>query len=137
MSAISELAEYVQKHAVRGTCKCGKCADHPGEDSQPAGHTADVFFFEVANDGGDVDKLRSLVESAKVGEFCSVDVFDGKDHGYMELGGWIGDQGLAMTLMGLGHVLGLWKVFTPKVLGVSEELASQMAGMGMVSISSR
>ncbi len=137
MSAISDLAEYVQEHAIRGTCKCGKCVDHPGEDKQPEGHTVDVFFFEVANKGGNAEELRALVEAAKDGEFCNVDVFDGKDHGYMELGGWIGDQGMAMMLMGLGEILGLWKVFTPKMLGVPDDLANQMAGMGMVSVSSR
>ena len=137
MSAIGELATYVRKHAVRGTCRCGRCVDRPAEESQPQGHTADVVFFEVANDGGDADELRRLVEAAKEGEFCNVDVFDGNDHGYMELGAWIGDQGLAMMMMGLGHVLGIWKLFTPKMLGLPNDLVTQMAVSGMVSISSR
>jgi hypothetical protein len=137
MSPISELAEYVRSHAVRGTCNCGKCADHPGVDSQPEGHTADLVFFQVANDGGIADDLKSLVLAAQEGEFCNVDVFDGQEHGYMELGGWIGDQGLAMMLMGLGAVLGLWTLLTPKMLGLPQDMALQMAGMGMLSIQSR
>lgn len=137
MSAMNDLVEYVRNHAIRGTCRCGKCADNPGEDSQPAGHTADVVFFQVANDGGTAEELRALVAGVKDGEFCSVDVFDGQEHGYMELGGWIGDQGLAMMLMGLGAVLGLWRLMTPKMLGLPNDLVMQMAGSGMITIQSR
>lgn len=134
MDNLRELAEYVKSHAVRGTCCCGQCADHPGTDEQPKGHTADLVFFQVANRGGNADELRALVEAVKDGEFCSVDVFDGNDHGYMELGAWIGDQGLAMMLMGLGSVLGIWKLITPKMLGVPEAMAMQLAQGGMVLI---
>jgi hypothetical protein len=136
-SPLRNLAKYVQEHAIRGTCRCGKCADHPGEDSQPEGHTADVVFFQVANDGGTAEELKALVSAVKDGEFCSVDVFDGEEHGYIELGGWIGDQGLAMMLMGLGAVLGLWRLMTPKMLGLPNDLVMQMAGAGMITIQSR
>lgn len=134
MSPICELATYVKEHAVRGTCNCGKCVDHPSVDSQPEGHTAELVFFQVANNGGDADKLKSLVRAAKEGEFCSVDVLDGQEHGYVELGGWIGDQGLAMMLMGLGTVLGLWSLHTPKMLGLPRDMELQLASMGMLSI---
>jgi len=134
MSTMNELIDYVQAHAIRGTCTCGECIDHPGTASQPTGHTADLVFFKVANNGGIADELRQLVASVNDGAFCSVDVFDGKEHGYMELGGWIGDQGLAMMLMGLGAVLGIWVLLTPKTLGLSDDMALQMAGMGMVTI---
>lgn len=92
------------------------------------------MFFQVANHGGNADELRSLVEAVKDGEFCTVDVFDGNEHGYMELGAWIGDQGLAMMLMGLGSLLGVWKLYTPKMFGLPDDLAMQMAAGGMVSI---
>lgn len=55
----------------------------------------------------------------------------------MEIGGFVGDQGLAMMLMGLGSILGLWKLLTPRtVLGadIPEELAQQMAGSGLLSV---
>lgn len=133
MRPIEALAKYVRNHAVRGTCKCGKCIDHPGTDSQPSGHTVDLVFFKVANDGGDAEQLRSLVVAAKQGEFCNVDLFDGKKHGYMELGGWLGDQGLAMMLMGLGSILGLWRLVTPKMLGMPDDMAMQAAGAGLLS----
>lgn len=137
MSAINDLAHYVNTHAERGTCRCGKCCDHPGEDKQPQGHTADVVFFEVSSREAEAEQLRALVAAAKQGEYGDVEVMDGNEHGYMELGGWIGDQGLALMLMGLGAVLGLWKLMTPRMIpGLPEDLVQQMAGAGMVTIKS-
>jgi len=129
------LAEYVQKVAERGSCECGQCIDAPPDPKQPAGHTADVHFFKVrANEDADAETLRSLVTN-HIGEFNRVDLFDGTEHGYMELGGWIGDQGLALTLMGLGKVLGLWDLMTPRSMGITDEgLAASMAGGGMVTV---
>ncbi len=133
MSAIQELIDYVQSHSVRGTCRCGQCVDHSGVDIQPNGHTADLVFFQVASNGGDPEKLKALVNAVEDATF-PVNLFDGQEHGYIEIGGWIGDQGLAMMLMGLGSVLGLWRLITPKMLGLPDAMAMQMAGMGMVVI---
>lgn len=135
---MSELAEYVMKHTVRGACTCGRCMDAPEdpEDHQPNGHTVDLFFFQVALQGEpDPEELKQLILEHP-GEFHTCDPLDGEEHSYMELGGWIGDQGLAMQFMGLGHLLGLWKVMQPKLLGalVPEGLQQQLAGQGMVTI---
>ena len=54
---------------------------------------------------------------------------------YIEVGGVIGDQGAALQLFGLGAVLKLWTVLTPKTLGLEGPAADQMAGMGFVMIS--
>ena len=54
---------------------------------------------------------------------------------YIEVGGVIGDQGAALQLFGLGAVLKLWEVITPKTLGFTGAEADQMAGMGFVMIS--
>jgi len=56
---------------------------------------------------------------------------------YIELGGWIGDQGLAMAFMALGNHLGLWEVVTPQTLGIEGEQADQMMGMGFIMIAPR
>ncbi len=127
------LIAYVQDNAVRGQCRCGRCLD--GGEEQPSGHTADVYFFEVALvEGADKDVLRKLVESHR-GEFAECNLFDGKEHSYIEVGAWIGDQGLALILIGMGFLLGLWRLVTPKMLpGLPKELMDQMAGQGMVSI---
>jgi hypothetical protein len=111
---MQELIEYVMKYAERGACQCGRCIDAPPnpELHQPTGHTADVGFFKVkAREGADAEELTRLIKANKRGEFGDADPFDGLPHSFIELGGWIGDQGLAMMLMGLGAVLGLWRVF--------------------------
>jgi len=137
---MTTLRQYVANHTERGACQCGKCFDAPEkpEEQQPTGHTADMVFFKVSAKAADAETLKELVRSHK-GEFCSVDLFDGKEHNYIELGRWIGDQGTALQLMGLGSLLGLWKLLTPKtMLGpmCDEVLAQQMAGAGMVAVQS-
>lgn len=54
---------------------------------------------------------------------------------YIEVGGVIGDQGATFQLFALGEVLGLWKVITPKTLGMDDVEARQLAGVGMILIS--
>ena len=137
---MNKLQEYVMAHAERGACKCGRCADAPPnpEQHQPAGHTADMIFFEVsARNGADAETLKTLLRENKHGSFCDVDVLDGKEHNYMELGGWIGDQGMALMLMGLGAVLGVWNLLTPKTMmgkDAPADLVNQMAGQGFVAV---
>lgn len=119
---MKNLFDYLHEHAFR---------------SEPKDGDADMIFFGVRK-GPDAsaDDLKAVIAQHK-GEFCEVDLFDGKEHGYMEIGGWAGDQGAALALMGLGAALGMWQLLTPKtVLGdsVSEKEALHMAGLGMVSI---
>lgn len=134
------LRDYVMMYAERGACKCGRCCDAPPnpEQHQPTGHTADVIFFEVsARPGADAETLRALLRENFRGEYGDVNVFDGSDHSYMELGGWIGDQGLALMLMGLGAVLGVWKLLTPKTLlgnSAPKDIVQGLAGQGFVLV---
>lgn len=134
---MSELIDYIQKHIVRGACTCGRCIDAPEnpEEKQPNGHTANVHFFKVALQGEpDAEKLKELIKSHG-GVFNKVDLFDGKEHNYMELGGWIGDQGLALTLMGMGEILNLWELLTPeKMMPQMPDMWDMLAGNGMVAI---
>ena len=131
------LRDYVQRHTQRGACTCGRCADAPENPSekQPVGHTCDMFFFEVAAKGEpDAETLRKLLQG-HTGVHCDCDPLDGSEHSYMEVGGWIGDQGAALQLMGLGVLLDLWNVLTPRMLpGLPDSLMQMMAGQGMVSI---
>ncbi len=53
---------------------------------------------------------------------------------YLHAGAVIGDQGAAFQLFALGKVLGFWKIVTPKTLGFSGPMASQMAGQGLILI---
>lgn len=54
---------------------------------------------------------------------------------YIEVGGVVGDQGMALRLFALGKVLGFWDVIIPEKLGITGSEADQMAGMGFVMIS--
>lgn len=132
---MSALVKYVLEHTERNACTCGKCVVS-GEDRIMSGHTIDLFFFDVsAKNSPDADTLKKLVAEHK-GEFDDVNPYDGQEHSYIELGGWIGDQGIAMMFMGLSVALGLGQVMHPVnmlKLERNHPLAQQMAGMGMVA----
>lgn len=132
---MSKLSDYVLAHTDRTACTCGNCLTSGPETL--SGHTVDMFFFDVCAKGNpNADELKKLIAEHK-GEWNDVNLFDGQEHNYMELGGWIGDQGLAMQFMGLGVILGLWQVGHPaNMLGMdrSHPLAQQLAGMGMVTL---
>ena len=127
------LVEYVKEHAIRGACTCGLCADAPPnpEKHQPENHTADVVFFKVAKaNEPDADTFRSLVESEHP------HWLDGEEHGYIEMGAEMDDQGVALVTMALGSLLGVWELLTPKNLlpSLPEDQQMKLAGLGMVTI---
>lgn len=125
-----KLADYVVEHANRGDCMCGKCIDVPANPQQPSGHTVDLTFFKVAQSGGNKEKFLSLVKAEYPGWL------DGEEHNYMQVGGEVGDQGLALMVIGLGHLLGVWKAMTPDTMMpfLPDEMKMKMAGAGMVSL---
>ena len=53
---------------------------------------------------------------------------------YIEVGGIIGDQGMALQLFALGKVLQLWDIITPLSLGFTGSEADELAGGGLVMI---
>jgi hypothetical protein len=128
------LAEYVMANAVRGDCTCGKCIDAPANPQQPNGHTVDMTFFKVAaKEGADAQSLRALVEA----EFPHW--LDGAEHNYLQVGADIGDQGIAIMCIGLGHLLGLWQALTPETVVpfLPADLKQQMAGQGFITLQVR
>lgn len=126
------LVDYVLAHSIRGTCTCGKCCDAPKnpKEKQPNGHTVNLTFFKVAAKGGEKDEFISLVKKEHPG------YLDGKEHSYLQIGGDMGDQGIALMTIGLGHLLGVWKAMSPDTVMpfLPEGLKQQMAGRGMVSL---
>lgn len=134
---VMTLSEYGRTFAICGACTCGKCCDSGAEPDkhQPNGHAADVYYFQVAaSPKVDTIMLRQLIAEHK-GVHCECDPLDGNEHGYIELGGWIGDQRLSLMLMGLGAICGLWQMMTPKMLPeLDKALMDAMAGGGMISI---
>ena len=122
-----DLTKYVYEHTVRGECQCGKCIDR-GDAPDPEGHTIDMVFFKVAvRNNPTLEEFKALTVASKDGEFCSVDPFDGWEHSYLELGAWIGDQGMAMLYMALGASLGAFDL-----LGISGPTATEMAKYGFL-----
>lgn len=134
---MSELVKYILDHAERGVCQCGRCSDAVPVEDGARPHTADMIFFNVsAKPGADAEELRALVLAHK-GVFGECDLFDGNDHSYIEVGGWVGDQGLGLVLMGLGSLLGLWTLLTPKIVfkgRLNDDEVKSLAGAGFVTV---
>ena len=133
---MNDLAKYVYAHTERGECRCGKCCDTTGRPD-PQGHTIDMVFFKVAVTNAPTKEEFIQLTKDHRGEFGEVNPIDGGDHNYMELGGWIGDQGLAMQYMALGVTLGVFTLLSPAMLGLDSSTALKMAGMGMLSIQAK
>lgn len=119
---MTHLIDYIDRHA---------------HECQPTEGDTDVIFFGVKR-GPDAtaEGLIAAIEQHK-GEFAECNPLDCEEHGYPELGQWLGDQEAALKLIGLGSALGLWKLLTPKtVLGdlVSPEQVQEMARGGMVTM---
>lgn len=136
---MSSLIDFITTHTQRGACTCGRCCDAGPEPEkhQPTGHTADLIFFQVAaRNNPDPEQLKKLLREHQ-SEYGSCDLLDGKEHSYLQVGGFVGEQGLALMLMGLGSLLGLWKLLTPRsVMGklIDEEMVHKLAGAGYITI---
>lgn len=130
------LQDYVLAHTVRGECQCGKCADK-GDAPDPVGHTADMVFFKVATTGGPTAEEFRRLTDAHHGVFVPCDPFDGGEHSYIELGGWIGDQGVALQYMALGVLLGVFRSLTPRTMfggRMPDDMVLRMAEGGFLSV---
>ena len=140
---MSELSRLVMASTERGECRCGQCADR-GDRPDPEGHTVDIGFFTVALRVDPAHRDEMVAEFRRLsGEHRSpfdgsaLDVFDGKEHSYIEIGYWIGDQGVALQYMALGALLGIFHVLTPtSVLGLKKDnlLAQALMGQGFVQV---
>jgi hypothetical protein len=100
-----------------------------------------VHFFKVGLRGdADVtaEELVALIKDSEEGNFARITVDRLKaGPSYIELGGWLGDQGAALMFMGLGEILGLWDVVTPETMlrgTVNQGKADELAGLGLVMI---
>jgi len=128
---VDSLYEFVSRYSIRGACTCGRCVDAPEhpEAEQPAGHVADLTFFKVSLTGDpDPDEFKALTKELTPD--------DGVELNYLALGGVLGDQGFALQVMGVGELLGAWKLLSPDTMMpfLDEETKQKMAGAGMVSI---
>lgn len=146
------LSDYVMCHVERGACRCGRCEDAPNypEKHQPqadtleekvanelAGenlHTVNLTFFEVkAVNDPKKEEFLALVKA----EFPQW--LDSKEHGYLEVGADVGDQGLALMTIGLGGLVKAWDVLSPETVMpfLPPELKMTMAERGLVCLQAR
>ena len=134
--ALNDLISFMDVSFERGACRCGRCADAPTEPEkhQPNGHTVNLTFFEMSLKGQpDPKAFKSLVEKALP------NLLDGEEHNYLQLGAEVGDQGRAICLIGLGHLLGLWKALSPDTIMPFLDQATKqtMAGQGFLSLQAK
>ncbi len=125
---MTPLIDYIVAHTTRGECQCGQCIDK-GPDRPAPEHSVDVHFFWVsAKDDPKAEELRALLEIYYPGGLELIK----PGPSYIVIGVQLGDQDLALRLIGLGALVGLWKVITPRAFGFEGERANEMAGLGLV-----
>lgn len=120
---MTELIQYIREHTAIVS---------PTTNSIGNG-----FFHILPENNPDADTLKKLITSNPNGVFGGVlNPFDGDEHSYIEIGGWIGSQEVALSLMALGEHLKLWVLLTPeKVLPlIPPEIQRAMAERGLVTI---
>jgi hypothetical protein len=84
--------------------------------------------------------LKQLVQDA-FGDNGGADLFDGDEHSGIAIGGWMQHPQYNLSLMGMGHQLGLWKLNSPlspfDVINVPldpEKADGPYANMGVLAI---
>lgn len=135
---MSNLVQYVKDHTLRSACTCGKCVDAGDPNVYLLPHTINMYFFDVCAVNNPIKEEFLALIAKHEGAFNEMNPLEG-EHSYIEVGGWIGDQGLGMQFMALGKLLDLWNVMHPGLIldvniAEQKQLADMMAGRGMVSI---
>ena len=126
-----QLYEYVMNHCEQTTCQCGHCDCEAGKDEKLDGEYVNLTFFKVkAKNNPMLKDFEDLVKAS------FPHWLDGKEHSYIEVGGDVGDQGIALMTIGLGHLLGLWQALSPDIMMpfLPQNIKMQMAGTGYVSL---
>lgn len=139
------VEEMVAAYTERGQCRCGRCIDaqpvEPIGDTTLILHTVDMVFFEVTVKPGLTLAAFDEATRALKGWYATVDVLDGNPHGYMDLGAWVGDQGLALRYMALGVGIGRFSLIAPTTVtsmaSLSRERKLELAGAGLVFIQAK
>jgi hypothetical protein len=104
------LPYFIMETTSTLPCTCEQCVKSPVDL-----HNADVVFFKVSMSQIGIEKKLDeflILSDEHVGDFAQPNVFDGLAHSYIELGGWLDSQELALRWMGLGQLLGVGKVYT-------------------------
>lgn len=123
--------EVVKERVLAGV----KVTEIFGYDKTPEGASSpvDLHFINVVvhpEAGGRYQAVRDALSA----ECPDLDRLT-QGPSYIEVGGWLGDQELALRLFALGQAYGWWKVITPALMGFTGEEADAMAGSGFVMVS--
>lgn len=126
-----------------GIIKLGKLiANNALRVEHDAPDAVDVGFFGILL-APDTDltalKLKNAIQRAEQGveSILSLDDFYAEEQGlsWPTISVWIGDQGLALALIGLGAALELWDIVKPSDVGILDEaLVTQMLNMGFLFV---
>ena len=125
------LIDYIVNHTQRGECQCGSCCDKLPNREAPT-HSADVCFFWVSTkEDPTKEALLALLEKY----YPEMDRLR-MGPSYIEIGAALGSQQVALLLLGLGELVGLWEVISPKTFGITDpQKAQELAGWGFVMCS--
>ncbi len=124
---MTKLIDYIVNHTERGECQCGRCFDkQPDREAPPHSVNAGFFWVSAKNNPTAEDLNRLLLAEYPSPERLRA------GPSYIEIGGELGDQGLALLLIGLGELTGIWKIATPKSLGIEGQAANRMMGNGFI-----
>lgn len=130
---MKELLNYLNTHSIKGPCACANSAPtHPHSTAphEQSGPTkVDLVFFTVAcnpDDPPDAATLRNLIVANAANSDLPLDLLDGAEHDFFYISKWLGDQVAALLLMGLGTLLGLWTLRTPKNLAPNRQMPRQL-----------
>jgi hypothetical protein len=103
------------------------------QKGRPDMTSVDMVFIDIAVDETKAKKHRDEIVSI-LNEYPDMERLKGGPS-YIELGATVGDQGLALQLMAVGSVLGLWDIISGKTMGMTDEQARDAAGVGFLLIS--
>lgn len=125
-------ADAVRQHTVAGILGVTEINTDPHESLCPADLArVDVHFFIVGVDREKAIQWRPAVIEALLDD---ADMLK-RGPSFLTIAMSLGDQGMALALMGLGEVMGLWRVITPAFLAMPEDQQDRAAGCGYVMTS--
>ncbi len=102
---------------------------------KPDAVIVDVHFMNIGIYMPEAERRKADL-IAILRQFPSARELFARGPSYITLGGFVGDQGAALSMMALGEALGLWKVITPASLGMEAgPNADAAAGGGYVMTS--
>lgn len=120
-----KLVDYTTRHICQNICECVKCKDHGSTLDK---HTVDMIFFIVG--------MKGLPNKKRFAKLAKGVMPSHKEMNYHEMESHVGDRGSAILIMALGHLLGVWKLLTPKDMYPEKttETHKELALAGLITI---